>query len=74
VAEVFLEGGKVGSALQAMARDAAVLASLCLQHGVPVETMRHALTRIDTPPGINRLGDPAGPIGALLDKAVEVSA
>lgn len=59
-AEVFLDAAKPGSAMQAMARDAAVLASLALQHGCPLETMRTALTRDD--------GEgPAGPLCRLLD-------
>ena len=58
--EVFLEGGKVGSPVQAIARDTAVAASLGLQFGLPLETLRHALTRSDD-------GTPAGPLGTLLD-------
>ena len=59
-AEVFLDASKPGSAMQAMARDAAVTASLALQHGTPLETLRDALTRDDA-------GEPAGPLGRLLD-------
>lgn len=59
-AEVFLDASKPGSPMQAMARDAAVIASLALQHGCDIETMRAALTRDDDE-------DPAGPLGQLLD-------
>jgi hypothetical protein len=45
VAEVFVTGAKVGSEFEAVARDGAVLLSLALQHGVPLDVMRHALTR-----------------------------
>ncbi|MBG1233005.1 hypothetical protein [Aestuariivirga litoralis] len=58
--EMFLEGGKNGTAIQAVARDTAVAASLALQFGTPIDTLRHALTRNDD-------GTPAGPLGALLD-------
>jgi hypothetical protein len=59
-AEVFLDASKPGSPMQAMARDAAVIASLALQHGCDLDTMRTALTRDD--------GEaPAGPLGQLLD-------
>jgi hypothetical protein len=59
VAEIFLETGKIGSAVQAHAQDAAVLASIALQYGVPVETIRDAI---------------AGPIRTALAKADEVAA
>jgi hypothetical protein len=60
VVEVFLDGGKPGTAVQSVARDTAVAASLALQHGTPIEVLRQALTRNDD-------GTPAGPLGALLD-------
>lgn len=58
--EVFLEGGRNGTAIQSVARDTAVAASLALQFGCPLDTLRAALTRNDD-------GSPAGPLGALLD-------
>ena len=39
VAEVFLTTNKAGSAVQSNAETAAILASLCLQNGVPAETI-----------------------------------
>lgn len=59
-AEIFLDASKPGSAMNAMARDAAVTASLALQFGVPLDTLRDALTRDDG-------GEPSGPLGKLLD-------
>jgi hypothetical protein len=43
-----------------MARDAAILTSICLQHGASVETIRHSLTR-------NSDGSASGPLGVVLD-------
>jgi hypothetical protein len=60
VAEIFLHCPKAGSDAADIARDAAVVASLALQFGCPVETLRHALTRGSD-------GRAAGPIGAVLD-------
>src|SRR5258708_838688 len=60
IAEVFLNCAKTGTALEGVARDAAIVASLALQHGCPVETIRHAITR-------NADGSPSGIIGALLE-------
>ena len=54
LAEIFLDLPKE-SPLADAARESAILASLALQHGCPVETMRHALD-----------GRDAGPIGAAL--------
>jgi hypothetical protein len=59
-AEVFLNASKSGTMIETYARDGAVLLSLLLQHGCPVDTAQHAITR-------NRDGSPAGPLGALLD-------
>ena len=59
-AEVFLGTGKPGTALDAMARDLAVITSIALQHSAPVETLRRAMTRLDD-------GQAAGPMGRLLD-------
>ena len=49
VAEIFLNVSKSGSELERGARDSAVLASLGLQHGIQLETLRRALSR--TPAG-----------------------
>jgi hypothetical protein len=43
--EVFIDGGKTGQDVQSTARDAAVVMSLALQHGTPIEAIRHAVTR-----------------------------
>jgi hypothetical protein len=60
LAELFLDRSKGGTAVDVSARDAAVVASLALQHGVAPETLRHALLR-------NPDGSAAGPLGAVLD-------
>jgi hypothetical protein len=60
LAEIFLNAEKVGTAIENAARDSAVVASLALQHGVPPDTIRHALTR-------NGNGEATGPLGMLLD-------
>jgi hypothetical protein len=59
IAEIFINGATVGSAAEANAQDAAIVASLALQHGCPLETIRHALIRT---------GGSAGPLAALLDE------
>jgi hypothetical protein len=59
IAEIFINGAKVGSAAEANAQDAAIVASLALQHGCPLETIHHALVRG---------GGSGGPLAALLDE------
>ena len=54
ISEVFINGTKAGSTAEANAQDAAIIASLALQQGCPLETIRHALAR---PSGT---GGPAG--------------
>jgi hypothetical protein len=65
LAEIFLDGGKVGSSAQIAAHDAAVAASLALQHGCEVKTLRHALLKLAN-------GKGAGPVGVLLDEIEEL--
>lgn len=62
--EVFLQGGKVGSELEATCRDFAVAVSLGLQYGVPFLGLRDAMTRLDD-------GTAAGPGGQFLDLIVK---
>jgi hypothetical protein len=59
IAEIFINGAKVGSTAEANAQDAAIVASLALQHGCPLETIHHALVRS---------GGSGGPLAALLDE------
>jgi hypothetical protein len=59
-AELFLSTGKPGTGVETVSRDCAVAVSLALQHGVPLETLRHAITRLDD-------GTAAGPLGKVLD-------
>jgi hypothetical protein len=59
IAEIFINGSKVGTAAETNAQDAALVASLALQHGCPIETIRHALARS---------GGAAGPLAKLLDE------
>jgi hypothetical protein len=60
IGEIFLSSHKPGSPIEAIARDAAIMASLALQFGVPLDTIRAALTR-------DHDGGPATLIGAALD-------
>jgi hypothetical protein len=60
LAEVFLNAEKIGTAIETTARDSAVVASLALQHGVPMEAIRRALTRSSD-------RSASGPLGTLLD-------
>ncbi len=60
LAELFLTNGKCGSDSDVSARDAAVVASIGLQFGVPVEVLRRALMR-------DSQGCASGPLGTVLD-------
>src|SRR5262252_147654 len=61
VGEIFISGAKAGSDVEAVARDGAVLISLAIQYGVPLETIRHALTR-------EQDGLPSTIIGAVVEQ------
>jgi ribonucleoside-diphosphate reductase alpha chain len=60
VAEIFLSNHKAGSHADTAARDSAVVASLALQFGVPLNTLRAALMRDSS-------GRASGPLGVALD-------
>ncbi len=60
IAEIFLSNGKTGSDADAAARDSAVVASIALQFGAPVDVIRKALLR--DPRGIA-----SSPLGTALD-------
>jgi len=60
LAEIFLNTARQGTAIDVNARDAAVAASLLLQHGCSVDTLRQALTR-------NSDGSASGPLVHALD-------
>jgi hypothetical protein len=63
VAELFINNHKSNSASDANARDAAIVCSLALQNGVPLETIRRALLR-------DSQGRPSTPLGCALDLIV----
>ncbi len=58
--EIFLQDHKADSTAGIMASDAAIAASLALQFGCPVQTLRRALCR-------DARGNASGPLGVALD-------
>jgi hypothetical protein len=60
IAEIFLTNGKCGSDSDVAARDSAVVCSIALQFGAPLDTIRRALIR-------DSQGRPNGPLGAALN-------
>ncbi len=60
IGELFLNNHKAGNQSDTNARDAAIILSFALQHGVDVELIREALCR-------DNKGIALGPIGKALD-------
>ena len=60
LAEVFLNG-RAGSDTDAAAKDSAVVASIALQYGTPVDAIRKALLR-------DAQGNASSPLGNALDR------
>lgn len=58
--EIFLNSVKLGSEIDTVARDSAIVASIALQHGANIDTIRKALCR-------DARGHPTGPLGVALD-------
>jgi hypothetical protein len=63
IGEVFLTNHRVNSHAGIMASDQAVLASLAIQFGCPIETLRKSLMR-------DGAGRATSPIGVALDRIV----
>jgi hypothetical protein len=61
--ELFLNHDRSDSLLDVLTSDAAILASLALQHGCSLETIAHALKR-------DARGVAASPIGAAVDQVL----
>ena len=60
LSEIFISNGKADTDSDAVAKDAGVVCSLCLQFGCDIETIRKALLR-------DGRGVAASPLGAALD-------
>jgi ribonucleoside-diphosphate reductase alpha chain len=58
-AEIFIDSNKAGSAVEASARSAAIIASIALQHGIPLQTIHHALQ-------LDERGQATSAIGAIV--------
>ena len=60
LAELFLRGGKTGSSAEIAAHDGAIILSIALQHGVPLNAIQHALQKLPN-------GSSAGPLCRAID-------
>jgi hypothetical protein len=61
IGEVFINGGKSGEQVEAIARDAAVILSMALQFGVDLANVKSAITR-------DGLDDAQSIIGVVVDQ------
>jgi hypothetical protein len=64
IGEVFINGGKSGELVEAIAHDGAVILSLALQFGASLESIKSAITR-------DGQGAPSSIIGAVVDQLTE---
>ncbi len=64
LAEIFISNNRVNSDSDTAAKDSAVVCSIALQFGVPLETIRRALMR-------DAQGRASGPLGIALDLLAE---
>jgi hypothetical protein len=64
IAEIFLQNHKAGSMAGINAQDAAVVCSIALQFGAPLDVIRKALMR-------DAQGCASGPLGVALDTITE---
>jgi hypothetical protein len=66
--EIFVDGFKIGSMLQALLADAAVVISVALQHGIAPAALGYSLARV---PISEDESGPASPLGAIIEALVE---
>lgn len=59
--EIFLNADRADSMLDVLMSDAAIIASIALQHGIPLQQIAHALKR-------DKFGIASSPIGAAIDR------
>jgi len=64
VGELFIAGGKSGSDLEAIAREGAIMFSLAIQYGAPLDVVQRAILR-------EQNGEPSTIIGAAIDRLME---
>jgi hypothetical protein len=60
ICEIFINSEKCGSDADTNARGSAMVCSIALQHGLPLDTIKHALTR-------DARGAASGPLAVALD-------
>ncbi len=63
IGELFINSGKSGEQVETIARDGAILLSLGLQYGVPLETFAKTLSR-------DSRGEPSTIVGAVVDALI----
>src|ERR1700731_3347295 len=63
LAEIFISNAKAGSHSDSAAKDSAVVCSIALQYGVPVDVIRRALLR-------DSHGVASSPLGVALDRII----
>jgi hypothetical protein len=66
LAEIFIGNAKAGSHSDSAAKDSAVVASIALQFGVPLDVIRKALLR-------DSQGRASSPLGVVLDQIAKES-
>jgi hypothetical protein len=64
IAEVFLDGGKLGSAANKVAEECAVILSIALQYGAPLDVIFAGLPKLAD-------GTSAGPVGMAIERQKE---
>lgn len=69
-AEVFADGHKEGSAMQAIIDDSCIMISLAMQNGISVDEMLKSMSVQPAHHGGKAVESYASPIGAILDAIV----
>lgn len=73
IGEVFVNGEREGSDMEAILSDAAVIASIALQHGATPAELARSLGRVPEPWRGEDAEAPASPIGAIVAALVDIA-
>lgn len=73
IGEVFVNGEREGSEMEAILSDAAVIASIALQNGASPADLTRSLGRVPEPWRGENVCGPASPIGAVIAALVEIA-
>ena len=73
-AEIFIDGAKIGSTMNLLLQDVAVIVSLALQHNIAPSELAHSMSRVPAGGAKTEVGSVLGAVVKLLVEGLSVTA